>query len=70
MAMWRAFLLSSVLQALLAMSIEAAAEPGVTSDTITFGQVAAFEGPAAALGKDMRAGIIAAFEEANRALAA
>ena len=65
--MWRTFLLYSVLQALLGMSIAAAAEPGVTSDTITFGQVAAFEGPAAALGKDMRVGIVAAFEEANRA---
>lgn len=65
--MWRTFLLYSVLQALLGMSIAAAAEPGVTSDTITFGQVAAFEGPAAALGRDMRVGIAAAFEEANRA---
>ncbi len=45
----------------------AGAEPGVTPDTVTFGQVAAFEGPAAALGTGMRAGIIAAFEEANAA---
>jgi ABC-type branched-subunit amino acid transport system substrate-binding protein len=42
------------------------AEPGVSSDQITFGQAAAFEGPAAALGRDMRVGIKAAFEEANR----
>jgi branched-chain amino acid transport system substrate-binding protein len=45
----------------------ALAEPGVTADTITFGQIAAFKGPAAALGNDIRAGIAASFEEANRA---
>lgn len=44
----------------------AAAEPGVTARTITFGQSAAFDGPAAALGQGMKAGILAAFEEANR----
>jgi branched-chain amino acid transport system substrate-binding protein len=43
------------------------AEPGVTKDTITFGQIVALEGAAAAIGKDIRAGILAAFEEANRA---
>ena len=32
-----------------------------------FGQAAALEGPAAALGQDMRTGILAAFEEANKA---
>lgn len=42
------------------------AEPGVNADTIVFGQVAAFEGPAASLGRDMRTGLLAAFEEANR----
>ena len=41
------------------------AEDGVTSDTIVFGQVAAFEGPAAALGTGMREGLMAAFHEAN-----
>lgn len=44
----------------------AAADPGVTANTITFGQSAAFDGPAAALGQGMKAGILAAFEEANR----
>ncbi len=43
------------------------ADPGVTADKIVFGQSAALEGPAAALGQDMRTGILAAFEEANKA---
>jgi branched-chain amino acid transport system substrate-binding protein len=43
------------------------ADPGVSSDKIVFGQAAALEGPAAALGQDMRSGILAAFEEANKA---
>lgn len=42
-----------------------AADDGVTADTITFGQTAALEGPAARLGVNMRAGILAAFEEVN-----
>lgn len=45
----------------------AKAEPGVNSGAIVFGQVAALEGPAGSLGRDMRLGITAAFEEANRA---
>jgi len=45
----------------------AAAEDGVTSDAILFGQAAPLAGPAAALGVGMQAGIQAAFEEANRA---
>jgi ABC-type branched-subunit amino acid transport system substrate-binding protein len=45
----------------------AAAEDGVSSDTIVFGQAAPLEGPASALGLGMRAGILAAFEEINRA---
>ncbi|MCV6592186.1 MAG: ABC transporter substrate-binding protein [Silicimonas sp.] len=48
-----------------------AAEETVTApaddNAITFAQVAAFEGQAGALGKGMRDGILAAFEEANRA---
>ncbi|MFK7945006.1 MAG: ABC transporter substrate-binding protein [Paracoccaceae bacterium] len=47
------------------LSLSAYAEDGVTADTITFGQVAAFEGPASALGTGMRTGILAAFQEAN-----
>ena len=46
---------------------EAAAENGVTADTITLGQVAVLNGPAAALGQGMREGLLAAFDEANRA---
>lgn len=42
------------------------AEPGVTKDEIVFGQSAAFGGPAKALGQGMKAGILAAFAEANR----
>lgn len=45
----------------------ARAENGVFKDRILFGQVAALNGPAQALGQGMREGILAAFEEANRA---
>jgi ABC-type branched-subunit amino acid transport system substrate-binding protein len=45
----------------------ARAEPGLTHDRILFGQAAALSGPAASLGQDMRQGLLAAFEEANRA---
>jgi len=44
----------------------AAAEDGVSAGEIVFGQAAVFEGPASALGQGMRAGLQAAFEEANR----
>lgn len=53
--------------ALIAAPLFASAEQGITSDSVTFAQVAAFEGPASALGTGMRLGIIAAFEEANAA---
>ena len=43
------------------------ADPGVAADKIVFGQAAALEGPAAALGTGMRDGILAAFAEANKA---
>ena len=45
----------------------ARAEHGVTKDRIVFGQVAALEGPAQALGQGMRQGLLAAFAEVNRA---
>jgi branched-chain amino acid transport system substrate-binding protein len=48
-------------------AVVAHAEPGVFDDRIVFGQSAAFEGPAAALGLGMREGILAAFSEANSA---
>ena len=42
------------------------AEDGVSDGKIVFGQVAALQGPARALGQGMRQGILAAFEAANR----
>jgi len=50
---------------LVALSHPASAEPGVSEDKITFGQVAALDGPASALGQEMRTGLLAAFAEAN-----
>jgi ABC-type branched-subunit amino acid transport system substrate-binding protein len=44
----------------------AAAEPGVSASAIRFGQSAALQGPASALGRSMRDGLRAAFEEVNR----
>ena len=41
-------------------------EPGVTADSVLFGQSAAFSGPAEELGINMRLGIEAAFAEVNR----
>ena len=43
------------------------AEDGVSDGKIVFGQVAALQGPAQALGQVMRQGILAAFDAANRA---
>jgi ABC-type branched-subunit amino acid transport system substrate-binding protein len=54
----------------LALSIvggTAFAEDGVSDGKIVFGQVAALQGPAQALGQGMRQGILAAFDAANRA---
>jgi ABC-type branched-subunit amino acid transport system substrate-binding protein len=55
------------LAASMAMTCAACAEPGVYNDKIVFGESAAFAGPTAALGLGMRAGILAAFKEANAA---
>ena len=52
---------------LVASATATLADPGVSADKIVFGQAAAFEGPAAALGTGMRQGILAAFAEANKA---
>src|SRR5262245_45692656 len=49
------------------LNAAAHAEPGVFDDRIVFGQSAAFEGPAAALGLGMREGILAGFNEVNAA---
>jgi ABC-type branched-subunit amino acid transport system substrate-binding protein len=43
------------------------AAEGVTATTITIGQSAAFSGPAAELGNEMRKGILAYFDAVNRA---
>ncbi len=61
------YLYLSILCAAALCCLPALAEPGVTGDTITFGQVAALEGPAGSLGREFRDGILAAFQEANRA---
>jgi branched-chain amino acid transport system substrate-binding protein len=58
------------LTSVLAFALAAApvhAEDGVSKDKIVFGQVAALEGPAQALGQGMRQGLLAAFAEVNRA---
>jgi ABC-type branched-subunit amino acid transport system substrate-binding protein len=52
--------------ALLVISLPAHAENGVAADKIVFGQAAALDGPAAALGQGMREGLLAAFGEANK----
>lgn len=52
---------------LLSSGLLAVADPGVGSDKIVFGQAAPLEGPASGLGLDMRLGLRAAFDEANRA---
>lgn len=43
-----------------------AGDPGVSANAIVFGEPAAFTGPAAALGLQMRLGLLAAFDETNR----
>jgi branched-chain amino acid transport system substrate-binding protein len=55
------------LAALLASTMPAlAGDPGIAQDKVVFGQAAALEGPAAALGSGMRAGLLAAFGEVNK----
>ncbi|MCE2431440.1 MAG: ABC transporter substrate-binding protein [Candidatus Latescibacteria bacterium] len=53
-----------LLLALLIVEIRAE-ESGISDERILFGQSAAFSGPAQELGKNMRIGIEAAFQEAN-----
>jgi ABC-type branched-subunit amino acid transport system substrate-binding protein len=52
---------------LLATSIPASAENGVSADKIVFGQAAALDGAASALGQGMKIGLEAAFAEINNA---
>lgn len=63
----RSCLRLSIVCAVASLCWPALGEPGVTADAITFGQVAPFEGPAASIGRGVRTGLLAAFEEANRA---
>ncbi len=61
--------LSAIAIALSMMALSGAghADQGVTADKIVFGQEAALDGPASALGQGMRDGINAAFAEVNKA---
>jgi ABC-type branched-subunit amino acid transport system substrate-binding protein len=54
-----------LLAAALPLGSARADELGVTNDSILFGQVAALEGPSAALGQAARQGLLAAFSELN-----
>ncbi|MFP4098608.1 MAG: ABC transporter substrate-binding protein [Alphaproteobacteria bacterium] len=60
-------ILAAVSVAILSFSGSALAEDGVSASEIIFGQTAAFEGSAAALGLGMKEGILAAFKEVNDA---
>jgi ABC-type branched-subunit amino acid transport system substrate-binding protein len=51
----------------VAFPVHSYAETGVSTDKVVFGQAAALEGPAGALGTGMRDGLLAAFAEANAA---
>jgi len=53
--------------ALMAAAPSASAEDGVSADKVVFGQAAALDGPASALGQGMKIGLEAAFAEANKA---
>jgi ABC-type branched-subunit amino acid transport system substrate-binding protein len=55
------------LVALFAATFPSSAENGVSADKIVFGQAAALEGPASALGQGMKTGLEAAFAEINKA---
>ena len=63
----RAFTTGTVIAALAAILPRRAfaGDPGVSADRIVFGEAAAFQGPASALGTGMRDGILAAFAEAG-----
>ena len=47
-------------------AVQGGGVPGVSSQRVLFGQSAAFSGPASELGANMKQGILAAFDEANR----
>ncbi len=60
------FVGSNVFAADMPSEAVATRQPGISATRILFGQSAALSGPAAELGKNMRLGISAAFEEANQ----
>jgi ABC-type branched-subunit amino acid transport system substrate-binding protein len=60
-----ALLASASFTGALRPSLAVADEVGVSADTILFGQVAALEGPSAAIGQSMRQGLLTAFTEIN-----
>ncbi len=60
-------MLAFAASALALVAVPALGADGVTATTITIGQSAAFSGPAAELGNDMRKGILAYFDAVNRA---
>ncbi len=66
MRMPSSLVFSVAIAALAAVSLPAFAEDGVFADKIVFGQAAALEGPASALGLGMKQGLEAAFAEANK----
>jgi branched-chain amino acid transport system substrate-binding protein len=66
MRMPSSLVFSVAVAALAAVSLPAFAEDGVFADKIVFGQAAALEGPASALGLGMKQGLEAAFAEANK----
>jgi branched-chain amino acid transport system substrate-binding protein len=57
----------SLVLAMSMLAVPARAENGVSADKIVLGQSAALDGPAAALGQGMREGLLAAFDEINKA---
>lgn len=59
--------LGAGLAMLVSSVLVAQAEPGVSEDKIVFGQAAALEGPASALGTGMQLGLKAAFASTNAA---
>ncbi|MFO1395546.1 MAG: ABC transporter substrate-binding protein [Burkholderiales bacterium] len=60
-------LLAPIAAALALAATPLMAAEGVTATTVTVGQSAAFSGPAAELGNEMRKGILAYFDYVNRA---
>ncbi len=63
----RKHLLTAISMVALSISGQAFAENGVSDSEIVFGQTAAFEGPASALGLGMKEGLLAAFKKVNDA---